>query len=128
GAGVGLGGGGVGPEGAEPLTAGGDRVPAAVGAARARRQLIATIKDSLRGLSSQLSQLNHQVSARVDLKDVDLHCLDLLAPPGAPPSAGPPGPGGRGCPPPRSPASSTACSAAAGSSATVTPTRPTVAR
>jgi len=54
-------------------------VPAAVGAARARRQLIATIKDSLRGLSSQLSQLNHQVSARVDLKDVDLHCLDLLA-------------------------------------------------
>src|SRR5262249_57604496 len=70
---------GVGPEGAEPLTAGGDRVPAAVGAARARRQLIATIKDSLRGLSSQLSQLNHQVSARVDLKDVDLHCLDLLA-------------------------------------------------
>ena len=79
GGGVAPGGGGVGPEGAEPLTAGGDRVPAAVGAARARRQLIATIKDSLRGLSSQLSQLNHQVSARVDLKDVDLHCLDLLA-------------------------------------------------
>src|SRR5262249_2647542 len=79
GAGVGREGAGVGPEGAEPLTAGGDRVPAAVGAARARRQLITTIKDSLRGLSSQLSQLNHQVSARVDLKDVDLHCLDLLA-------------------------------------------------
>ena len=79
GGGVGLEGAGVAPEGAEPLTAGGDRVPAAVGAARARRQLIATIKDSLRGLSSQLSQLNHQVSARVDLKDVDLHCLDLLA-------------------------------------------------
>src|SRR5262249_5312795 len=79
GGGVGPEGAGVGPEGAEPLTAGGDRVPAAVGAARARRQLITTIKDSLRGLSSQLSQLNHQVSARVDLKDVDLHCLDLLA-------------------------------------------------
>ena len=36
------------------------------------------IKDSLRELSIQLSLLNHQVSAGVDLKDVDLDCLDLV--------------------------------------------------
>src|SRR5215468_4266775 len=59
-------------------TAGG-AVSAAVAAARARRRLITTIKESLRAMSTQLSLLNHQVGARVDLKDVDLHCLDLLA-------------------------------------------------
>jgi DNA-binding MarR family transcriptional regulator len=51
----------------------------AVAAARARRQLITTIKESLREMSTQLSLLNHHVSARVDLKDVDLNCLDLIA-------------------------------------------------
>jgi DNA-binding MarR family transcriptional regulator len=52
---------------------------AAVDAARARRRLITTIKESLRAMSTQLSLLNHQVGARVELKDVDLNCLDLLA-------------------------------------------------
>lgn len=69
---------GVAPEGTGPPTAGGGREPAPV-AARARRRLIATIKESLREMSTQLSLLNHHVSARLDLKDVDLNCLDLLA-------------------------------------------------
>lgn len=55
------------------------RVPGAVAAARARRRLITGIKESLRAMGTQLSLLNHQVGARVELKDVDLNCLDLLA-------------------------------------------------
>ncbi|MCO6003572.1 MarR family transcriptional regulator [Actinoallomurus purpureus] len=47
-------------------------------AARRRRRATATIKDSLRELSIQLSLLNHQICAHIDLKDVDLHCLDLI--------------------------------------------------
>ena len=57
----------------------GGAVSAAVDAARARRRLITTIKESLRAMGTQLSLLNHQVGARVELKDVDLNCLDLLA-------------------------------------------------
>src|SRR5215469_934285 len=57
----------------------GGQVPGAVAAARARRRLIAGIKESLRAMGTQLSLLNHQVGARVELKDVDLNCLDLLA-------------------------------------------------
>ena len=48
-------------------------------AAQRRRRLTAAIKQSLRALSIQLSLLNHHVSAHVDLKDVDLDCLDLIA-------------------------------------------------
>jgi len=48
-------------------------------ATRHRRRLSAAIKDSLRELSNQLSLLNHHVGAHVDLKDVDLDCLDLIA-------------------------------------------------
>jgi DNA-binding MarR family transcriptional regulator len=55
------------------------REPAAGAAARGRRRVITTIKESLREMSTQLSLLNHHVSARVDLKDVDLNCLDLIA-------------------------------------------------
>src|SRR6266851_10472021 len=47
-------------------------------AARRRRRLSTEIKESLRELSIQLSLLNHHVGARVDLKDVDLDCLDLI--------------------------------------------------
>jgi DNA-binding MarR family transcriptional regulator len=39
----------------------------------------ATIKESLRGLSTQLSLLNHQVGAHVDLRDADIYCLDLIS-------------------------------------------------
>lgn len=46
---------------------------------RRRRRLNNTIKESLRELSVQLSLLNHRVGARVDLKDVDIDCLDLIS-------------------------------------------------
>jgi len=45
---------------------------------RHRRQLTKTIKDTLREMNNQLSLLNHHVGMRVDLKDVDLDCLDLI--------------------------------------------------
>jgi DNA-binding MarR family transcriptional regulator len=45
---------------------------------RRRRRLTAEIKDSLRALSNQLSLLNHQVGAQLDLKDVDIDCLELI--------------------------------------------------
>jgi DNA-binding MarR family transcriptional regulator len=45
---------------------------------RRRRRQITAIKASLRELSSQLSQLDHRVSARLDLKNTDLDCLDLV--------------------------------------------------
>ncbi|MGH3326462.1 MAG: MarR family transcriptional regulator [Streptomycetales bacterium] len=48
-------------------------------AQRRRRRLATAIKESLRELSIQLSLLNHQVGAHVDLKDVDLDCFDLVA-------------------------------------------------
>jgi DNA-binding MarR family transcriptional regulator len=44
-----------------------------------RRRLTASIKQSLRALSIQLSLLNHQVGVRAGLNDVDLDCLDLIA-------------------------------------------------
>jgi DNA-binding MarR family transcriptional regulator len=48
------------------------------GAKRRRRRMVSEIKESLRELSVQLSLLNHQVGAQVDLRDVDLDCLDLI--------------------------------------------------
>jgi DNA-binding MarR family transcriptional regulator len=47
-------------------------------AGRRRRRLSAAIKGSLRELGIQLSLLNHHVGAQVDLKDVDLDCLELI--------------------------------------------------
>jgi DNA-binding MarR family transcriptional regulator len=46
--------------------------------ARRRRRLATEIKDSLRELSNQLSLLNHQVGTHLELKDVDLDCLELI--------------------------------------------------
>jgi DNA-binding MarR family transcriptional regulator len=48
-------------------------------AVRGRRRLGNEIKEALRELSVQLSLLNHQVVARLDLNDADLQCLELLA-------------------------------------------------
>jgi DNA-binding MarR family transcriptional regulator len=45
---------------------------------RRRRRLSTAVKESLRELSIQLSLLSHHVGVRVDLKDVDLDCLDLI--------------------------------------------------
>jgi len=44
-----------------------------------RRRLKAAIKRSLRELRVQLSLLNYRVGAHLDLNDVDLDCLDLIA-------------------------------------------------
>jgi DNA-binding MarR family transcriptional regulator len=53
--------------------------PGPVGEVRRRKRLSATIKRSLRELRMQLALLNLQVGAHLDLKDVDLDCLDLIA-------------------------------------------------
>jgi DNA-binding MarR family transcriptional regulator len=52
--------------------------PEDVDAARRRRRLTTAIKDSLRELSNQLALLNHHVGAHLELKDVDLDCLELI--------------------------------------------------
>jgi len=44
-----------------------------------RRRLSGAIKQSLRDLRNQLSLLNRHVGTRLDLKDIDLDCLDLIA-------------------------------------------------
>src|SRR5882762_4956839 len=44
----------------------------------ARRRLVASVKGSLREMRNQLSLFNRQVGARLELKDVDLDCLDLI--------------------------------------------------
>lgn len=49
------------------------------GGPRQRRRLTTTVKDAMRDLTNQVSLLNHQVSARLELRDVDLDCLDLIA-------------------------------------------------
>jgi DNA-binding MarR family transcriptional regulator len=45
---------------------------------RRRRRLTAEIRGSLRELGIQLALLNHHVVARLELKDVDLDCLNLI--------------------------------------------------
>src|SRR5262245_12430219 len=56
-----------------------ESIPSTHSELRRRQQLTAAIKQSLRELNNQLSLLNHPIGAHVDLKDVDLDCLDLLA-------------------------------------------------
>ncbi|WP_238016585.1 MarR family transcriptional regulator [Dactylosporangium sp. AC04546] len=46
--------------------------------ARDRRRATNDVKEGLRALSIQLSRLNHQVGARLELKDADFDCLDLV--------------------------------------------------
>jgi DNA-binding MarR family transcriptional regulator len=48
------------------------------GGARRRRRLNAEIRDSLREVIIQLSLLNRQVGAHLDLKDSDLDCINLI--------------------------------------------------
>ena len=45
---------------------------------RVKRRLTLDVRDSMRELSIQLDLLNHQVSQRLDMRDVDLDCLDLI--------------------------------------------------
>src|SRR6266568_2685589 len=51
---------------------------AGVETARRRRRLATAIGRSLRELAIQLSLLNHQVGTQLELRDVDLDCLDLV--------------------------------------------------
>jgi DNA-binding MarR family transcriptional regulator len=46
---------------------------------RRRRRTTTEIKQALREVGSQLALLNRQVGARVELRDVDLDCLDLVS-------------------------------------------------
>jgi hypothetical protein len=52
--------------------------PRSIEAARRRRRLAAAIRKSLREFTIQLSLLNHQVGAHLELKDADIDCLDLI--------------------------------------------------
>jgi DNA-binding MarR family transcriptional regulator len=47
-------------------------------AGRQRKRLTVAIKQSMRELRMQLSLLNLHIGAHLDLKDVDLNCLDLI--------------------------------------------------
>src|SRR6266536_355035 len=49
-----------------------------VEAALRRRRLAAAIRESLLELAIQLSLLNHRVGGQLDLRDVDLDCLDMI--------------------------------------------------
>ena len=49
------------------------------GAAPQRGRLNRAVKESLRDLGTQLSQLNNSVGSRLDLKATDLGCLDLIS-------------------------------------------------
>jgi DNA-binding MarR family transcriptional regulator len=48
------------------------------GAGPQHGRLNRAVKESLRDLGAQLSLLNHSVGTRLDLKDADLECLDLI--------------------------------------------------
>jgi DNA-binding MarR family transcriptional regulator len=55
------------------------QLPDDAAARRRRRRLSAAIKQLLRELRMQLSLLNLHIGAQLDLKDVDLDCLDLIS-------------------------------------------------
>ena len=59
-------------------TDGGAASPHEPGAAPRRGRLNLEVRESLRELGIQLSQLNQSVSARIDLKATDLGTLDLI--------------------------------------------------
>ena len=47
-------------------------------APRRRRRLTTEIKQSLRDLRVQLALLNYRIGARLELRPVDIDCLDLI--------------------------------------------------
>lgn len=52
---------------------------AGAGDARSRRRRVTALRQALRELSTQLSLLNNQVGGHLELRPVDIHCLDLIA-------------------------------------------------
>src|SRR5438093_11004876 len=55
------------------------KLPEDADALRRRKRLPAAIKQSLRELRMHLSLLHPHVGAHLDLKDIDLDCVDLIA-------------------------------------------------
>lgn len=49
------------------------------GADKHRRRLVTAIKECLRDLNIQLSLLNRQIGAHIELRDVDFDCLEVLS-------------------------------------------------
>ena len=47
-------------------------------AKRARRRRIAAAKQSLRELRIELAVLNHRIGSKIEIKDLDLDCLDMI--------------------------------------------------
>jgi DNA-binding MarR family transcriptional regulator len=52
--------------------------PERAGAIRRRQQSTAEVRNSLRELRIQLSLLNYRVGSQLELRDVDLHCFDII--------------------------------------------------
>jgi DNA-binding MarR family transcriptional regulator len=46
---------------------------------QARRRLVSTVKDAVRGLRTELALLNRRISGRLELRDGDLDLLELIA-------------------------------------------------
>jgi DNA-binding MarR family transcriptional regulator len=44
-----------------------------------RRRRLAEVRDGLRSLRLELTRLNHRVSERIEVRDIDLDCFDLIA-------------------------------------------------
>src|SRR5215813_12196601 len=65
-------------QGPGPASHGPEAAPHEPGAAPGRGRLNRDVRESLRELGIQLSQLNQSVSARIDLKATDLGTLDLI--------------------------------------------------
>ena len=61
-----------------PTTAPRSSESAAQGAKRARRRRIAAAKQSLRELRIELAVLNHRIGSRIEIKDIDFDCLDII--------------------------------------------------
>jgi len=57
-----------------------DGVPYVAGRAdaRQRRRLTTAIKESMRDLGNQLTLLNHHVGSRLEIKDIDFDCLEVI--------------------------------------------------
>src|SRR3954451_18676529 len=50
-----------------------------MGDRRGKRRVAVAVREAVRELSIQLALLNHQVGQRLELRDVDLDCLDLIS-------------------------------------------------
>jgi DNA-binding MarR family transcriptional regulator len=61
-----------------PTTAPRANESAAHEAKRARRRRIAAAKQSLRELRIELAVLNHRIGSRIEIRDIDFDCLDII--------------------------------------------------